>query len=348
MTPRMAKSMLSKTLQKNWSYPEGTNPNKYITVNLQSVPGIGKTSIVEQVAKENNAGFIPVVIAQYDPAEIAGFPVLSEDRTYYKRAISPFLKQMHEKVKEFGKCVVLLDEINQAVMASKNLCAQPVNEHMLGEHKIPYGVQFVTAGNPMSTRSGTSPMPCHFKDRLATWNVEADAPSFLDDYALKREFHHSITSFIRHRPEFLSKFNPDVDACPSPRSWERANTILGIDFDPRERQLALKAQLGDGATADFLGYLKVADLMPDPEEVLKNPGSAEIPEDPPVLHAICGAISAHVKKNTMKHLITYIDRIKDKEFGAFTMRDAIKRNDELRKLPEVTNWFLTSGREMML
>ena len=348
MTPKIAKKMLAKILQKNWSYPEGTNPNKYITVNLQSVPGVGKTSIVEQVAKENNAGFIPVVIAQYDPAEIAGFPVLSADRTYYSRAISPFLKQMHEKVKEFGKCIVLLDEINQAVMASKNLCAQPINEHMLGEHKIPHGVQFVTAGNPMSSRAGTSPMPSHLNDRLSHWVLEADASSWLDDYALVREFNHTITSFIRHRPEFLSKFNPDVEACPSPRSWDRANTILDIDFEPRERQLALKAQLGDGATADFLGYLKIADKMPDPLEILRVPNSVEIPEDPAVLHAVCGAIAAHVKKSTMKHLITYIDKIKDKEFGAFTMRDAIRRNDELRKLPEVTNWFITSGREMML
>jgi hypothetical protein len=308
---------------------------------------VGKTSIVEQVAKENNAGFIPVVIAQYDPAEIAGFPVLSADRTYYSRAISPFLKQMHEKVKEFGKCIVLLDEINQAVMAAKNLCAQPINEFIIGEHKIPHGVQFVTAGNPMSTRAGTSPMPSHLNDRLSHWTLEADVESFLE-YALAKEFHHTITSFIRHRPEFLSKFNPDVEACPSPRSWERANTILDINFEPREKQMALKAQLGDGATADFLGYLKVADQMPDPDDVLKNPGTTEVPTDPPVLHAICGAIAAHVKKSTMKYLITYIDRITDKEFGAFTMRDAIRRNDELRKLPEVTNWFLTSGREMML
>ena len=112
--------------------------------------------------------------------------------------------------------------------------------------------------------------------------------------------------------------------------------------------LAVAGQIGNGAQADFLGYLEVASDMPDPEEVLKDPMGTKVPEDPAVLYATCAALSAYVTKSTAKNLCAYVDRFKNKEFAAFCIRDSLKRTPDLKKEKAVTQWFITSGRDLLM
>ncbi|MEG0773608.1 AAA family ATPase [Clostridium sp.] len=55
-------------LQKNGEYP--------IAINICGNAGVGKTAIIRQLAKEMNANFIFLSLAQLsDPAELCGWPI---------------------------------------------------------------------------------------------------------------------------------------------------------------------------------------------------------------------------------------------------------------------------------
>jgi hypothetical protein len=334
-----AKKILSKTVEFNLSL---SRRSSMINPMLWSLPGVGKTSIVEQVGEELNLPVTTVIVAQYDPVDLGGLPVLTEDRKLYRRA-KPFFLDLPEDYRG----IMFLDEITQAPLASQNILGQWFNEGRIGEHELPKGLILIGAGNPMGARAGTAPMPTQLKDRMLHLDIEADPTDFLQ-FALAENWRHEITGFIRHRPEFLHKFDSDVNACPSPRSWERVNTILQMGFEPQEQMKALDGQVGSGCSADFLGYLRVAKDMPDPEEVLNKPMETFIPEDPAVLYATCAALSSFVTTAKAANLLKYLDRIPNKEFSAFCVRDAIIRNDKLRLNKYVSDWFMKTGKELLL
>jgi len=308
---------------------------------LVSIPGVGKTSIVEAITKRNGYHLETVPLASYDAGEIAGFPMLDKENKKYDRAKPFWLDTPKDK-----PVVLFFDEISQAPTSNVNVLAMLVNERKIGEHKLNDNVVIVCAGNAMKHRAGTNPLPSHFKDRVTFLEVNEDLDSFIE-YANTKKLHQWILGFLRNRPNFLSIFDPAVDSCPSPRSWMRVNTILNMGLPYSLRNQAIKGQVGEAAQADFLGYLRVADKIPDPYQILAGE-SKEIPEDSVVMYALCAALSTHVTTKTSRHFVNYLSSLSNKEFAAFTIRDALQRDKKLKADKHITSWFMSEGKTLLL
>ena len=104
----------------------------------------------------------------------------------------------------------------------------------------------VAASNKDSNRAGNR-MPTHLRDRFMTVEVEADVDDFVA-YANTKGIDPMITGFVR-AAELLSKFERDALACPSPRGWDKVNTILSWGLDPvpncRHRLSDRRGRCGD-------------------------------------------------------------------------------------------------------
>jgi len=310
---------------------------------LWSLPGEGKTTAVEDLADRLGFDIRTVIVAQFDAGELGGFPALDVENKQYERYAPFFMKNFSEE----RPTILFLDEIAQAPGANLNIMAQLTNERRIGEHRLPPNVVLVAAGNPMKARAGTQQMPTHLKDRLTHLNIETDHEGFRQ-YALKKGFAPEITGFINDRPEFLQKFDPSADACPSPRSWERSNTILSLGLDNGSERGALSGQIGEAAVTDFYGYLRVWRDLPSYEEIFANPESAPLPATPDVTYALCSNLAYKVTGEDTEALITYLRRFTSKEFAAFCVRDSIARNPEFKKDKNVSNWVVNEGRELLL
>jgi len=308
---------------------------------LVSIPGVGKTSIVEAIARRNNYHLETVPLASYDAGEIAGFPMLDKDNKKYDRAKPFWLDTPKDK-----PVILFFDEISQAPTSNVNVLAMLVNERKIGEHKLNDNVVIVCAGNAMKHRAGTNPLPSHFKDRVTFLEVNEDLDSFIE-YANTKKLHQWILGFLRNRPNFLSMFDPAVDSCPSPRSWMRVNTILNMGLPASLRNQAIKGQVGEAAQADFLGYLRVADKIPDPYAILDGT-CKDIPEDSVVMYALCAALSTHVTGKTSRNFVNYLSILSNKEFAAFTIRDALQRDKKLKADKHITSWFMSEGKALLL
>ena len=143
-------------------------------------------------------------------------------------------------------------------------------------------------------------------------------------------------------------FDANVNVSPSPRSWERANTIVGLGL-PADLELpTLAGQVGNAASADFLGFIKIMRELPDPIKSLADPLNATIPEKPQILYAFCSAVAAYVTEGSAKNFTTLIDRIEKKEFSAMAIRTAIKRKPELVRSKAISEWLLSTGKDLLL
>ena len=332
-----AKSILKAIINHNLSLENGRN-SQYLVPMLWSLPGEGKTTMVEDLCKEMELDINTVIFAQFDAGELGGFPVVKEDGYYRAR---PFFLPTE------GKGVLFLDELPQAPGANQNIAAQAVNERRIGEHRIPAGWTIICAGNPMAARAGTNVMPSHLKDRLTHLDIETDHEGFRE-YALTMGFKPEVTSFINERPEWLQKFDPTQNASPSPRSWERANSILSLGLEATEENHALKGQLGEGAVADFTGYLRIWRDLPKAETVIAQAETHEVPSDPSILYALCSSLAHKANGSNIANIIKFMKRFPNKEFSAFLMKDTIKRHNDLMTNKHVSDWFFTEGKELML
>jgi hypothetical protein len=246
-----------------------------------------------------------------------------------------------------GKGILFLDELPQAPVANQNIAAQIVNERRVGPHHLPEGWAIVAAGNRMSERAGTNPMPSHLKDRLMFLEIEADLEDTIAYYYSNR-VQERICAFLRFRPEWLHKFDRDQDACPSPRSWERVSTIMSWGLDPLNQLEAIAGQVGRAATADFTGFLKMYSSVPDIDELIAQPMAADVPSDPAVLYAICAAVASRVNEKNVGNVIKYLNRLPQQEFSAFVIKDAINRNKDLKQSQAIRDWIMQTGSKLVL
>ena len=314
----------------------------YLIPMLWSLPGEGKTTMIGDLAEEMGYELETVVLGTFDPGELAGFPALDEENKEYYRARPFFLPREGCK-----PTILFFDEAPQAPTACQNILAQVVNERRIGEHRLPRNVFPVVAGNPMAARAGTSPMPTQLKDRLTHFNIETDHEGFRK-YGLERGFLPIITSYIRERPEFLQKFDPALNASPSPRGWQRVNSILSIGMEEGLENNAIEGQIGAAALSDFAGYARVYRDIPDSEGILKDGENGEIPERPDVLYALMSSLAHKVTKQNAKEFVKYIRKLPAREFAAFGMRDAVERNRELTTVKEIKAWLVADGKELLL
>jgi len=345
MNPNDAKELIKKVSKHNIEV--GMKPKDMkdfadtLILNLESFPGVGKTSIVGQATEEIDFNLDCIALASYDAGEIAGFPMLDKENKIYNRAKPFWLRNNEDK-----PTVLFFDEVHNAPTANINVVSMLINERRLGEHELADNVTIICAGNRMEDRAGTNPLPSQFKDRLTTISVEPDLESFLL-YANSKGIHHYILGFLRNLPQNLAKFDPAAKSCPTPRSWMRVNTILNMKLPYTLQCEAIKGQVGEAAQADFLAYLRVADKMENPSEILSG-SNTNIPEDSCVLYALCAALATLVTSSTARNFVKYLSSLPNKEFAAFTIRDAIQQNKKLKGDKNITDWFFKEGRELLL
>ena len=332
-----AKAIVEASIDSQTKHANGRDAQRPIAY-LVGGAGLGKTSIVQSIANEREIGLNILSLAQYDAGELAGWLVADGDNM---KRLRP------DWMPKDGEGILFLDELAQAPVANQNNAAQLVNERRIGEHRLPDGWSIVAAGNRTSDRAGTNNMPTHLRDRLMFLEVEADLDDTVKYYNAKGVA-QQVCAFIRFRPEFLHKFERDANACPSPRSWDRVSSILSWGLDATCQTEAIAGQVGRPAAADFIGFLRVYEAVPDMDQLIANPDSAVLPDDPAVLYAVSSALAFKMSKANAGNVIRYLKRLPQQEFAAFVIKDALARDRDLKNVEAVRQWILSDGKHLIL
>jgi hypothetical protein len=312
---------------------------------LEGGAGLGKTSLLQQICEEHMWFLYILSLAQFDAAEIAGIIALVDGKS--ERLMPYWLRKLWEMSKQCEKVVLFLDELPQSVTSNMNIAAQIVNEHRIGEFKLPENCAVVCAGNRTSDRAGTNTIPTHLRDRLLFVPVEADLEDVIP-YWLAQNVHEDVIGFNRAMPQHLHNFDPKASVSSSPRSWHRVSTILSWGLDPICENEAISGTVGRSICADFMGYRKLKANMPDLDKVISNPDSAEIPSDAMVLYALAAGLSHKMNKANAGNIIKYLKRLDAQEFAAFTVKDAVNRDQTLKQSEAVRQWIITDGKQLIL
>lgn len=285
---------------------------------LHGPPGVGKSSLVHQVAVKLNLPVTDLRAVLLDPVDLRGLPVPVDGTA---RWLPPaFLPRT-------GPGVLFLDELTQAPPSVQAALLQLTLDRRCGEYVLPDGVRIVAAGNRSQDRAGAGRLITPLLNRF----VHVDCDVNLDDWlawSLGAGIVDEVRAFIRFKPDRLMQFDAAKNerAFPSPRSWEFASRMvaaIGADSDGQLRS-AIAGCVGDVPAAEFHAFLSLRAALPPIEKILADPIGSTVPSDCGIQHALLGGLigAARGDKKSLAPAATYFTRW-PVEFAVCGLRDLI-------------------------
>ena len=301
------------------------------TLSIEGAPGGGKTTIVHEVAEEIG---IPCVERHMPTMLVEDFGILfpnGDDKLHYKL---PDWFPVKGKAPDRG--ILLFDDRNQAGPDLQKVLANICQARTLHGVAMPDGWMVVSTGNRQSDRAGANRVLSHLRNRETVLELE----THLDDWtawAIGHNVKPEVISFIRFRPNLLHDFDPQRDQNATPRAWvDGVSDVLGTV--PAEAEFeCFKGAVGEGAAAEFVGFVRIFRKLPNPDAILLNPTAGDVPSDPATLYALSGAIAQRATEGNMERVCTYAERMPP-EFSVLTISYAARRNPDLANTQAFTKW----------
>jgi len=175
-------------------------------------------------------------------------------------------------------------------------------------------------------------------NRFIHLNFDVDLEDWVA-WAMDVDLAIEVTAFIRFRPSLLHDFDPKKNekTFPSPRTWEYVSDILKANPNSEIEFELVSGIVGEGAASEFVGFIDIYRGLPDVDDVLANPASAQVSDDPSILYAICGALSRKATTSNFSKVVKYGNRLPT-EFSVLLVRDSVKRDSELMKTKAFIEW----------
>lgn len=285
MTPDKLKNYLSRLIEKNLK----------ISAMIWGAPGIGKSSIVQQVAAEAEFDFIDLRLSQLAPTDLRGLPVP-------KSEVSTWLPP--EFLPTSGKGILFLDEINMAPPVMQGVAQQLILDRKVGSYTLPEGWHIWAAGNRKEDRASVFDMPAPLSNRFIHLEVEVSVESFRQ-YAYGAKINQKIIGFIAFRQNLLHKMDKNHNAWPSPRSWEMTSHLLAAKLD-------IAPAVGQAAAIEFESYIEIAERLPNIKNIVAGTERPDFPAEPSLRYAIVTSVVSHCEEvkhglNGFKWLIDVAD-----------------------------------------
>jgi len=313
--PPVTLTEVKEILRAIWG-PNGSND---LVPMLHGPPGVGKTSIVYQVAQE--LGYEDVVMiraAEMRPEDITGPPFPYEgghSQFHPPLRLLELTKEYHEKQKQIfeekkkrgevpadaeykmpGPKVLFLDELPNAHPDVQATLHSLVLDRKFGVegYTLLDNVKIIAAGNRREDGAHVYELTPAMATRMAPHLVVRPSLEEWIRWARSAGIHPAIIAFLPQREELLYDYDPKSKALtyPSFRTWEKASNLcwqIPVTDDKSEELLrkALAGTIGPGATAEFMNFLKTARKAPSAEDIAKDPDNTPTFEDDPDIALVC-------------------------------------------------------------
>jgi hypothetical protein len=270
-------------------------------------------------------GYHDCLLPTVDAPDIRGFLIPTKDAEghptsfFTRSAILP----SREYIRQHPRGIMLLDERNAADLLTQKAVAPAVLSRRFGEEYLPDGWWIISASNRVEDASGVIKPPKHLVNRERTLPIEGDVLSW-SIWAGEHGVHPMVIAFVTQQPGVVfTESVPKTDGpfC-TPRSLVAAARLLshaaGVDDQgnpnmviPQSGVLSqmVAGDIGDGACAQLMAYLRVADELPSIQEILDNPKGAKCPTALSASYAAAQMCLHYAKPDNIDKLWTYTERL---------------------------------------
>lgn len=257
----------NKKLQEKGEFP--------VSVNLCGDAGLGKTSVIEQLAEELDSSYIKINLSQLtDPAELCGWPIKEHyickpdgeckwvtaevidayakagweitDETRMGYAVPAWLKNA-----DASKGIILcLDDFSRATPALLQATMEITCRQEYISWKLPAGSTVILTTNPDNSSYSVSGLDEAQQTRFITFNVKFDANSWAS-YAENKEIDgRGIAFLLAYHHELMDRSTTKCAKVNARNYTMFINTISGIKDWSDPKSLATILQIASGCFVD--------------------------------------------------------------------------------------------------
>lgn len=313
------------------------------TLMIEGSPGVGKTQVPKQVADQLGIGFVAIHAPTANPEDM-GLPVPNKDRTgidFLVPNVFPF-----EDTDKPDAGILLIDELPQADNATQKTLANLIQEREVHGKKLKPNWSIICTGNRQKDRAGANRILSHLSNRLTTIEFEPNLDDWAAWFVTQPSFRPEGLAFLRFKPDLLSKFDPNLPQNPTPRAWAEG-VFQTIGTIPQQLEFEVfKGDVGEGPATEFVGFLNIYRQLPDIDRVLAYPEKEKVPSDNATCYALAGALGHRATPKNFGNIIKYTARMSP-EYQVITIRDAIKRDDDLTGTQEFCDWAAGPGADLL-
>ncbi|MEE8588217.1 MAG: MoxR family ATPase [Sulfurimonadaceae bacterium] len=297
-------------------------------------PGIGKSSIVKQIAETNAYEFIDLRLALMDPTDLKGIPFYDKDEHQALWAPPSFLPRE-------GKGILFLDELNSAPPAVQASAYQLILDRKVGEYTLPDGWAIVAAGNREGDRGVVYRMPSPLANRFVHLEMDVSVEDWRD-WAYDSAIDKRVIAYIGYKSDDLFSFDPTKNekSFATPRSWEFVSSVLQSGMDEKLLLETIGGAIGKERAVRFLSFAKVMHKLPNIEAILES-GQGDYPEEVDVLHALATGLVMAVRQNPsserMDNLLNYTFDLQS-EFSVMVVQDLQRAGFTMEEQKNFSKW----------
>ncbi|SEK89349.1 ATPase [Ectothiorhodospira marina] len=245
---------------------------------LWGTRGVGKSSIIAQVAEHYRVPLVDLRLTTIEPVDIRGAIYADEEQSRTVWFPPEFLPGPDQP-----EGILFLDELTAADQRLQISAYSLILDRRVGHYRLPDGWQVVAAGNARFHGAVSHDMGTALADRMFHFNVQTAIDAFLE-HALERGFAPEVMAYLKVRADKLddtqTQLANDYLIGASPRGWEDISNVLHSDISDTAKRLFVQGRIGSANAAEFFGVLReiqsgvdvtrllAADAGPDTAELL--------------------------------------------------------------------------------
>lgn len=273
MNIKRAKQEIKDTIESYLlkdSYGEYVIPQiRQRPVLLLGAPGIGKTQIMEQIARECGVGLVSYTITHHTRQSAIGLPFISKkefggrEYSVTEYTMSEIVASIYNKMEKTGlsEGILFIDEINCVSETLAPAMLQFLQCKMFGNHQIPQGWIIVAAGNPPEYNRSVREFDVVTMDRVKKIEVEPDFGVW-KEYAVKEQLHPGVISYLDTRTANFYRMDTTVDGrkFATPRGWEDLSQMITVYErlgKAVDREVVVQYIQHEKIAKDFANYLEL-------------------------------------------------------------------------------------------
>lgn len=261
---------------------------------LWGTRGLGKSSIVRQLARHFGVPLVDLRLTTIEPVDIRG--AIYADDAQGKTVWFPpeFLPSADQP-----EGVLFLDELTAADQRLQISAYSLILDRCVGNYQLPEGWLVVAAGNASHHGAISHDMGTALADRMFHFNVEAAIDAFLE-HAMAMDFAPEVMAYLRIRPDRLddteSQLAHDHLIGASPRGWEDVSRVMKSSLPAEAKRIFVQGRIGAANAAEFFAVLRDIEAGTDVMRLLAAEAGAQtaalLPRTIDGLHGMIYALQA--------------------------------------------------------
>ena len=198
-------------------------------------PGIGKTAIMEQVARECGIGLVAYTITHHTRQSAIGLPIIEhrefggKEYAVTEYTMSEIIGSVYDQMERTGlkEGILFIDEINCVSETLAPTMLQFLQGKTFGNHQVPEGWIIVAAGNPPEYNKSVKEFDIVTLDRVKRIDVVENLGVW-KEYAYKAGVHGSIISYLDVKRENIYTVETTVEGkrFVTARGWEDLSQMI--------------------------------------------------------------------------------------------------------------------------